>query len=276
MKRLAVPLCAGLLLLGLVPGAALATLATLDQSYTSVPDSFGGGSLNLAQTFTAGMTGSLVEVDLWMNGDGAHPITVTIESTSGGKPTGTVLATSESGTPPTGDGGWTSFSFSAPYSETAGTTYAILFSCGDYNAVWGSLGGGTSSQQAEEWEGSSWGTVAYPRGYLGDFAFETWVEAAAASSPTSPPACRTAAPTASPTASPTATPTLAPPDLVSGAGGQPAAEPTLLPLCTPPPTGTASGGSSKDSTPLVAVLICLAFGGLGLAAVETQRWRIRG
>jgi hypothetical protein len=47
-----------------------------------------------------------------------------------------------------------------------------------------------------------------------------------------------------------------------------------LPLCTPPPTGTSSGGSDNSSTPLLAVLICLAFGGLGLAAVETQRRRV--
>jgi hypothetical protein len=40
---------------------------------------------------------------------------------------------------------------------------------------------------------------------------------------------------------------------------------------TPPPTSTGDGSSSGGSTPLFAVLICLAFAGLGLAAVEAQR-----
>jgi len=44
---------------------------------------------------------------------------------------------------------------------------------------------------------------------------------------------------------------------------------------TPPPTSSGSNGSSGDSTPLFAILICLAFGGLGLAAVEAQRRAIR-
>jgi hypothetical protein len=32
---------------------------------------------------------------------------------------------------------------------------------------------------------------------------------------------------------------------------------------------------SRDSTPLLALLTCLALGGLGVAAVEAQRRRIR-
>ena len=45
---------------------------------------------------------------------------------------------------------------------------------------------------------------------------------------------------------------------------------------TPPPTDTVNAPSSNDSTPLFPLLICLALGGLGVAAVETQRRRIRG
>jgi hypothetical protein len=40
---------------------------------------------------------------------------------------------------------------------------------------------------------------------------------------------------------------------------------------TPPPTSTGGTDSGNNSTPLFALLICLAFGGLGLAAVEMQR-----
>lgn len=45
---------------------------------------------------------------------------------------------------------------------------------------------------------------------------------------------------------------------------------------TPPPTNTGGNGSGDSSTPLLALLICLAFGGVGLAAVEAQRRSIRG
>ena len=44
---------------------------------------------------------------------------------------------------------------------------------------------------------------------------------------------------------------------------------------TPPPTNTGGNGSGNSSTPLMALLICLAFGGVGLASVEAQRRSIR-
>lgn len=44
---------------------------------------------------------------------------------------------------------------------------------------------------------------------------------------------------------------------------------------TPPPTSTDGNGTSGPSIPLFALLICLAFGGLGLAAVESQRRSVR-
>jgi hypothetical protein len=44
---------------------------------------------------------------------------------------------------------------------------------------------------------------------------------------------------------------------------------------TPPPTSTGSNGLTNSSTPLFALLICLAFGGLALVAVDAQRRSIR-
>jgi hypothetical protein len=44
---------------------------------------------------------------------------------------------------------------------------------------------------------------------------------------------------------------------------------------TPPPTSTGGSDPGNNSTPLFALLICLAFGGLGLAAVDMQRRSIR-
>jgi hypothetical protein len=44
---------------------------------------------------------------------------------------------------------------------------------------------------------------------------------------------------------------------------------------TAPPTTTVATGPIGDSTPLLPLLACLAFGGLGIAAVELQRRSIR-
>lgn len=44
---------------------------------------------------------------------------------------------------------------------------------------------------------------------------------------------------------------------------------------TPPPTSTVNGSSSGGATPLFALLICLALGGLGLTAAAAQRRTIR-
>jgi hypothetical protein len=55
----------------------------------------------------------------------------------------------------------------------------------------------------------------------------------------------------------------------------PSPSPAPISTATPPATGIADVPSSNNSTPLFALLICLAFGGLGMAAVEAQRRRIR-
>ena len=46
-------------------------------------------------------------------------------------------------------------------------------------------------------------------------------------------------------------------------------------LLTPPPTSSDGNGSSGSSMELLALFICFVLGGLGLAAVETQRRGIR-
>ena len=55
--------------------------------------------------------------------------------------------------------------------------------------------------------------------------------------------------------------------IVAGATATPGA-------ATPPPT-SSGGAPGGDSTPLFALLICLAFGALGLLAVQAQRRTIR-
>ena len=105
MKRRALALLAGILLLGLMPASASALPpTTLDQSNgTEANYTLGSGNvLNLAQTFVAGKTGMMYEADLWMAGG----LTATLElhDVSGGKPGTSILATATAKEPNGGGG----------------------------------------------------------------------------------------------------------------------------------------------------------------------------
>ena len=111
------------------PGSALA--GTLDQQQTSadVNGAAVSNGLSLAQTFTAGISGGLDQVDLWLQQSGTPPpSTVEIRDTSAGIPGTAVLATaslpgSALGPPP---GTFIPVTFAAPAPVTAGTQYAIV------------------------------------------------------------------------------------------------------------------------------------------------------
>jgi hypothetical protein len=75
----------------------------------------------------------------------------------------------------------------------------------------------------------------------------------------------TPTPTATATATKTADPTPTPFQSVEGQTATP------IRTSTPPPTSTDGGSQPGQGTPLFALLICLAFGGLGLMVVESQR-----
>jgi hypothetical protein len=188
MKRYVLALVAGILLLVLVPGSATALVpGDLDQHSNLVPNSLGSVA-DQAQTFTAGRTGSLDDVELYLNGSGT--ITVTIQSVSGGLPDGTVLATATAA--PAGAAGWVDFAFASPASVTSGVMYAIVFNTGPDAAVWGTAAGDPdnySSGQALRNNGI-WG--ANP--FIGDFGFATYVSTSAAAS--TPPSNSTPPPTA--------------------------------------------------------------------------------
>src|ERR1035437_9727975 len=100
MKRKALALLAGLLLIGLVPGSVLAITpgATLDQSQDVVT----GGSTRTgawsghisAQTFTVGHTGQLTDVGLLLGADRSETLDVSIQAVTGSDaPSGISLAT---------------------------------------------------------------------------------------------------------------------------------------------------------------------------------------
>jgi hypothetical protein len=115
--------------------AASASAGTLDQQQTTqdaAPALFGSadGPQSLAQTFTAGITGGLDQVDLMLQklGNPPSPITIQIRSVSAGLPGGlsAVLATASLPTASVG----TTLAFvpvpiSPPVPVTTGTQYAI-------------------------------------------------------------------------------------------------------------------------------------------------------
>jgi hypothetical protein len=127
----------GLLMSGaassLALSAAPAQAGTLDQSQTSAPSSASFyGSFRSVQTFTAGRTGQLDQVDLSLEKDcDRNGVTVQIRTVSGdGTPTNTTLATAAipdariPSTPPQ----FVSVTFTSPASVAAGTKYAIVLS----------------------------------------------------------------------------------------------------------------------------------------------------
>ncbi len=212
-----------------------------------------GVTVDLAQTFTAGMTGKLTGVEIYANGRdvggvGGPPTTFTVrvQSTTGADhhPTGTVLATATVPYPASTTAGWVTVTFASQPSVTAGTTYAITLADLAWQTpvdAWlrweldsSTNGAYTNYAGGEAWAatGSSWVTLFQVisdggSGGSADLAFRTFVQAAAAS-PT---------PTARPTARPTGT----------------------LPATS---TAAGSGTGSEPGDPLVLAVFGLSLAGL--------------
>jgi hypothetical protein len=115
----------------LAPGAALA--GTLDQQQSTVNISGAraiDSSLSIAQTFTAGISGGLDGVDLYLSKSStpSAPLTVEIRNVSGAGPGTTVLASLSipAASVPTFPAAFVSSGFAAPAPLTAGTRYAIV------------------------------------------------------------------------------------------------------------------------------------------------------
>ena len=175
MKRRALALCASLLLVGLVPGSTLAIpTSNLDQhNDPAMPLTQGMAATDLAQTFTAGKSGLLSGVDLYIIWEGppGASMTVSIEATTSGLPTGPALASASSAV--SSPAGWVHFSFPTPLSVVKDTVYAIVFPTGLSGAWYGSTDtypGGQAFMKASP--ASPWDTLADPA----DFAFRTYVD----------------------------------------------------------------------------------------------------
>jgi hypothetical protein len=180
MKRRAFALCAGLLLLGLVPGSAMAVAATppshVDQSVTGGEMAWSNApsELSYAQTFTASETGDLNEVDLYLGG--SQSITALIEDVTSGMPNGTSLGSAAASFTNTESCDWVPFDFTTsatPVTLTAGTMYAIVFSTSE-DTVCG-YGSGNEYTGGEAWvsAGNGWNNMFDA---TTDLDFMTWME----------------------------------------------------------------------------------------------------
>jgi uncharacterized repeat protein (TIGR01451 family) len=165
-------------------GGTAYAAGALDQSATCVAPSINeaGGTVVLGQTFTAGLSGTLDQVDLDLSFENVTDpgnLTVQIRTTSGGQPTSTVLASAtvaESSVSPT-----TPTFLSVPLSpgapSVAGTVYAIVLLAPAGNA---NRASGYDWQEASgysrggEWDSTDGGRTFFLQGG-GGFAFRTHV-----------------------------------------------------------------------------------------------------
>ncbi len=175
-----------------LPGAAHAT-GTLDQQQSATGSrTVSNGSL--AQTFTAGLSGQLDQVDLHLEASTNPPQPVTVEilgvDGSGAPVSANVLATisvpAESIPSCCGGAAFVPVTFSAQAQVMAGTKYAIVIYASSQTPYWSQpQGGGDLYPGGSDWVSEKPPTVWFALGF-GDFAFKTYVTVA----PTSQSQCK--------------------------------------------------------------------------------------
>jgi hypothetical protein len=230
MKRRALAIVTAALLLGLMPGSAIAGGGG-DQG-AAAHDLKIGGPRTLAQTVTVGVTGQLTGVDLYLFETNAAKMTASIMLLDRVTrlPIGSAIA---SATVTVADVGWYHFEFATPVSFIAGGRFAIVFSITGWGVAYASLGSYPNGQALEK--GSAWGSLPGKPNLA--FAFATWVTPAA--NPTAQPV-----PTATP--APKATP--APAASKTPAATQTSAEPSLLAAVASPSDVAASPSTSASAS----------------------------
>ena len=205
---------AGLLSLGplvvlgsLVLSAPASATGTLDQQQTerdngsSIEGAEGpNGQVSEAQTFTAGLSGGLDQVDLLIGTypGTVGPLTVEIRNVAGGAPGSTVLASANvpAAAVPQDDTEFVGVPFASPAPVVAGTQYAIVATTGGADSyLWG-LAFGDRYPAGEaffsfESPPSTWEPHSGDEFIGVDQAFKTYVTTAPP-----PPSCPAVAPTA--------------------------------------------------------------------------------
>ncbi len=279
MKRRAFVLVSSLLMLGLVPGPALASRTTVDQSQTNVSSSIGTVSPIFAQTFTAGLYGPLQTVDLYMTGQ-PSTVTVSLQGVTGSPPVpdGHILAQRIQSVNVSQR--WVEFAFATAPIVIPGHVYSIfIYLQGSLNSMWGSPTNRYPRGQALWFKNGAWRPLqSVATSGPADFAFKTNVGPAL---PTPTPTHRPT-PTRAPTPTPTATPT---PTEVTVATPTDTAAIVLssTPSASVPATASASstsggpagsGGSGDPIPPAVgagAGLLALLAGGLAFLLWRRRR-----
>ena len=242
MKRTALALLSGLLLLGLAPALALASTFTVDQTNTTT-DAFDLNSAIDAQTFTAGMYGPLDSVELNLQvAVSSATVTVTLEGTTGSPavPNGTVLASKVLGVHTTTGNIWVQFVFSSPAVLTPGHAYALVILPTDNASIFGSDADLYPRGRALTFRNGAWATE--PASSLGgpaDWAFKTEMGLAAA----------TPTPTPAPTRAPTRAPTAVPPTATPTAPATPTANITPTPTSAATDTAVVAGATGAVGSP---------------------------
>lgn len=180
MKHRALALCAGFLLLGVLPGSALADPPSqADQmNFPQDNDACGRFAGSLAQTFTAGETGMLTGIMMFMQSSVSDytPMATSIYATNPttGAPTGSALQTATTLLSPDGENR-VYLSFYVPVGVTDGVKYAIVVP--DVKNVWWA-GSDHTYPRGEAWMKvrGPWRTVDTSQPTLGDFGFITYVD----------------------------------------------------------------------------------------------------
>ena len=183
---------------------AHAVAGTLDQSQTATDASFSfGGQRQVAQTFTAGRSGHLDQVEVHVRRDvppsslstcnHGSGITAEIRTLTGGSPSNTTLGTTTvpaTSVPTVFD--WIAPTFATPPSVTAGTQYALVLSATDASCTGFWFPYSWSAKSANPYiagaafakldSGSSWAVQGTT-----DTTFKTYVAAVPPSDTTPPP-----------------------------------------------------------------------------------------
>ena len=234
MKRPLAAVVTVALMLGLWPGTAAAITTTVDQQQTGT-DTELQSSYRVAQTFTPHVYGPLYWIDVNIGAIGL-PEELDLQGTTGTPPVpnGVNLATSSmtlGGTSlaPT----WYSFSFPGTI-VLPGHVYAIVITPSPAAVWYGSSTDSYAGGAAYHLTTGGWTLVTSEyTGGVADYAFKTWMGAAA---PTPTP---TPLPTHTPSPSPTHAPT-ASPTATATATATPTASPTPTGTPTATPTATAA------------------------------------
>jgi hypothetical protein len=239
MKRRTLAIVTAALMLGLMPGSAIAG-GGVDQG-AAAHDLKYGGPRNLAQTVTAGVTGQLTGVDLYMYETYDTKMTASIMFLDRitRLPIGSVQA-SATVTISSAER-WYHFEFATPVSVIAGGRFAIVFSVTAWGVASASLGSYPNGQALEG--GPAWVSLIGKADL--DFAFETWV--AKAANPTAEPV---PTPTPAPKATPASVASKTPAATQTSAGPSPSAtvaSPSATVASPSTSASTSTNATSSDS-----------------------------